>query len=75
MTKEEADALDKYFTEHDIMPDMSRPGYLETKYGMNVHLDPEMTIKIARWAKKVNQTPDQFIGNLLRRELATALLA
>ena len=75
MTEEEADALDKYYTEHDIMPDMSRPGFFETKYGMNVQLDPEMTSKVVKWAKKVNQTPRQVIVDLVRRELATAVLA
>jgi hypothetical protein len=75
MTKEEADALDKYYTEHDIMPDMNRPGYFETKYGMNIQLDPETTSNVVKWANKVNRTPAQVVIDLVRRELATAVLA
>jgi hypothetical protein len=75
MTEEEADALDIYYTEHDIMPDMSRPGYFSQKYGMNVQLDPETTSSVLKWAEKAKQTPSQIIGELVRRELATAVLA
>jgi hypothetical protein len=75
MTEEEADALDTYFTEHDIMPDINKPGYFARKYGMNVQLDPETTSNVIKWAETEHRTPAQVIGDLVRRELATAATA
>lgn len=72
MTEEEADALDKYYTEHDIMPDLTKPGYLEAKYGLNARLAPEMpgtVVKLVKGNRDLIFNGTQETGE---RELAAA---
>jgi len=40
LTDEEYDALDEYFTENTIMPDMSKPGFFARKYAFPPTLSP-----------------------------------
>jgi hypothetical protein len=70
MTDEEAEALDKYFTENTIMPDLNKPGYFARKYGMTIKLDPETTCSIAQWAEAERKTPAQIVGELVQERLA-----
>jgi hypothetical protein len=72
MTEEEADALDTYFTENTIMPDLGKPGYFARKYGMMVKLDPKTTGSVVAWAESSHKTPAQIIGELVREKIATS---
>ncbi|AEF83937.1 hypothetical protein TREPR_2902 [Treponema primitia ZAS-2] len=71
MTEEEADALDTYFTENTIMPDLNKPGYFARKYGMMVKLDPKTTGSVVAWAESAHKTPAQIIGELVQERLAS----
>jgi len=73
MTDEEAEALDKYYTENTIMPDMSKPGFFARKYGMTVKLDPETTRFLADQAESTRKTPAEIIGDMVREKIAVAL--
>jgi hypothetical protein len=72
MTEEEAEALDKYFTENTIMPDLGKPGFFARKYGMTVKLDPETTCRIAEWAESAHKTPAQIVGEMVREKIAVS---
>ncbi|GHV86949.1 hypothetical protein AGMMS50255_2450 [Spirochaetia bacterium] len=73
MTEEAAEALDKYFTENTILPDLGKPGFFSRKYGMTVKLDPETTCKIADWAEAEHKTPAQIVGEMVREKIAVSL--
>ena len=72
LTDAEYDALDEYYTTHDIMPDISRPGFFARKYGMTVRLDPETTHIIASRAEAEHITPAEVIRSLARQKLPAA---
>jgi hypothetical protein len=73
MTDEEAEVLDKYFTENTIMPVLGKPGFFSRKYGMTVKLDPQTTCSIVEWAEAEHKTPAQIVGELVRKELKAAI--
>ncbi|MDR2490412.1 MAG: hypothetical protein LBD20_03310 [Spirochaetaceae bacterium] len=73
LTDEQYGVLDEYYTQNDIMPDISRLGFFARKYGMTVRLDPETTRIIAGRAQSEHTTPAQVISALAHKEIAAAV--
>jgi hypothetical protein len=73
LTDEQYGVLDEYYTQNDIMPDISRPGCFARKYGMPVRLDPETTRIIAGRAHAEHTTPAQVISEWAHKEIAAAV--
>jgi hypothetical protein len=75
MTDEEADALDEYYTRNIPKVDTSKPGnhgfFTERRDRMFI-LD-EMTARIVKTkAQATNQTPEELLAALVRKDLALA---
>ena len=73
MTDEEADYWDEYFTKNTIMPDLNKPGFFASKYGMSVKLDPETTRILAAQAEATNKSFTEIIRDLVKEKAAVAL--
>ncbi|MDR2897264.1 MAG: hypothetical protein LBU99_00505 [Spirochaetaceae bacterium] len=52
MTDHEAEYWDTYYTKNTIMPDMSKPGYFSSKYGMTTPIDSERNTTLTMFAEK-----------------------
>jgi hypothetical protein len=72
MTDEEADVLDEYYTQNTIMPDPGKPGFFEQHKEMFVGVDPITAANLRAKAEATHKTPAQIIGELVRKELASA---
>jgi hypothetical protein len=73
LTDEEYDALDEYFTNNTVMPDMSKPGFFARKYGMTVKLDPETTRFLADQAEATHKTFSEIISELVKEKIAVSM--
>lgn len=73
LTEEEYDALDEYFTNNTVMPDMSKPGFFARKYGMTVRLDPETTRLLVEQAEITHKSFTEIISDLVREKVAVAM--
>jgi hypothetical protein len=72
MTDEEADALDEYYTRNTIMPDPDKPGFFARHTEMFVGVDPMTAAWLRAKAAAAHTTSAQIIGELVRKELASA---
>jgi hypothetical protein len=72
MTDEEADALDEYYTQNTVMPDSGKPGFFARHKETFVGIDPITAAYLRAKAEATHKTPAQIIGELVRKELASA---
>jgi hypothetical protein len=72
MTDEEADALDEYYTQNTIMPSSGKPGLFARQRALLDALDDVAAHYILSRAKAAHKTPAQIIGEMVRKELASA---
>jgi hypothetical protein len=75
MTEEEAEAADIFFTENDIMPLPDEPGFLEQRKAQLLAVDTLSAHYFKAKANAEHKTPMEVIGDMVRRELATAATA
>jgi hypothetical protein len=75
MTEEEAQAADIYYTENDIMPVRGKPGFLARRREQMLAVDTLSAQYFRAKATAEHKTTMQVIGDLVRRELASAATA
>jgi hypothetical protein len=72
MTEAEADAMDIYFTENTIMPVHGKPGLLAQRREQMLAVDVLSAQYFKAKAAAEHKTTMQIIGEMVRRELASA---
>ncbi|GHV82620.1 hypothetical protein AGMMS49991_11780 [Spirochaetia bacterium] len=72
MTDEEADALDKYFTENTIMPKPGKPGVLTRMGLLSGELAPDVTEYLRTRAAATFCSQAQIVGELVREKIAAS---
>jgi hypothetical protein len=72
MTEEEADALDELWTRTTPEIDTSKPGFLTRKGFTMISLDPVSAAYLQAKAAMTHHSPSEIIGELVRKEIATA---
>ena len=70
MTDEEAERLDKYYTENTIMPIKDKPGTFAQRKERMLAVDALSAQYITVKAAAEHKTTKQVIGDMVRRELA-----
>jgi hypothetical protein len=73
MTEEEAEALDKYFTDNTIMPKPGKPGVLTRMGLLSGELESEVAEYLRAQAAATRRTQAQIVGDLVRKELKAAM--
>ncbi|GHU64284.1 hypothetical protein FACS189447_00760 [Spirochaetia bacterium] len=72
MTDEEADALDKYFTENTIMPKPGKAGVLTRMGLLSGELESEVAEYLRIQAAATHRTQAQIVGELVREKIAAS---
>jgi hypothetical protein len=72
MTDEEAEKLDQYYTENTIMPVQGKPGLFAQRKERMLAVDTLSAQYFTAKAAAENKTTMEIIGDMVRRELATA---
>jgi hypothetical protein len=72
MTEEEADALDEYYTKNTIMPVPGKPGFFASRKAHIVSIDELSASYLTTKAIADHKTPSEIIGDMIRKEIATA---
>jgi hypothetical protein len=75
MTDEEADALDELWTHTTPEIDTGRPGFLTRKGFTMISLDPITATYLQARASINRQSLSEVIGELVRKELSSAVSA
>jgi hypothetical protein len=70
MTDEEAEALDKYYTEHTIMPVRGKPGLFAERKARMFAVDALSAQYFVAKAAAEHKTTMEIIGELVREKIA-----
>ena len=75
MTDEEADALDELWTHTTPEINTNKPGFLTRKGFTMISLDQVTATYLQAKASISHHSPSEIIGELVRKEMATAVSA
>jgi hypothetical protein len=73
MTEDEAEVLDKYFSENTVMPKPGKPGVLTRMGLLSGELESEVAEYLRAQAAATRRTQAQIVGDLVRKELKAAM--
>jgi hypothetical protein len=73
LTDKDYDALDEYYTNNTIMPDMSKPGYFSAHKAHLVEVDDLSADWLRVTAEATRKSTAQIIGELVREKIAQAV--